>query len=186
MLSKYSILLKTCGYFHTRMLASTLPQSVKIDIWQAHWLDIVGINLCAKNYQCIPKVSRVVGIFAIIFWLRLCLGQGKVAFGNSFVWILSILMCIQNFIKISHMVEDLRRFPYFHTFCFGVALVKEKLHLASVSARPCRYLSVYQPSRHTALKWRRINVDATWSRRIDVDTTSFWCCVPAGKIFPTV
>ena len=23
------------------------------------------------------------------------------------------------------MVEDLRRFPYFHTFCFGVALVKE-------------------------------------------------------------
>ena len=36
------------------------------------------------------------------------------------------------------------------------------------------------PSRHTTLKWRRINVDATRSRRIDVDTTSFWCCVPAG------
>ena len=30
-----------------------------------------------------------------------------------------------------------------------------------------------QPSGHTTLKWRRINVDATWSRRIDVDTTSF-------------
>ena len=29
------------------------------------------------------------------------------------------------------------------------------------------------PSRHTTSKWRRINVDATWSRRIDVDTTSF-------------
>ena len=36
------------------------------------------------------------------------------------------------------------------------------------------------PSRHTTLKWCRINVDVTWSRRIDVDTTSFWCCVPAG------
>ena len=36
------------------------------------------------------------------------------------------------------------------------------------------------PSRHTISKWRRINVDATWSRRIDVDTTSFWYCVPAG------
>ena len=35
------------------------------------------------------------------------------------------------------------------------------------------------PSGHTTLKWRRINVDATWSRRIDVDTTSFWC-LPAG------
>ena len=22
----------------------------------------------------------------------------------------------------------------------------------------------------------------SWSRRIDVDTTSFWCCLPAGKI----
>ena len=38
------------------------------------------------------------------------------------------------------------------------------------------------PSGHTTLKWRRINVDATWSRRIDVDTTSFWCCLPAGFI----
>ena len=38
------------------------------------------------------------------------------------------------------------------------------------------------PSRHTTLKWRRINVDATWSRRIDVDTTSFWCCVPTGHV----
>ena len=36
------------------------------------------------------------------------------------------------------------------------------------------------PSGHTTLKWRRSNVDATWSRRIDVDTTSFWCCLPAG------
>ena len=39
------------------------------------------------------------------------------------------------------------------------------------------------PSGHTTLKWRRINVDATWSRRIDVGTTSFWCCVPAGYSF---
>ena len=29
------------------------------------------------------------------------------------------------------------------------------------------------PSRHTTSKWRRINVDAMWSRRIDVDMTSF-------------
>ena len=35
-------------------------------------------------------------------------------------------------------------------------------------------------SGQTKIKWCRINVDATWSRRIDVDTTSFWCCLPAG------
>ena len=39
-----------------------------------------------------------------------------------------------------------------------------------------------KPSGHTTLKWRRVNVDATWSRRIDVDTTSFWYCVPAGSL----
>ena len=29
------------------------------------------------------------------------------------------------------------------------------------------------PSRHIPSKWRRINIHATWSRRIDIDTTSF-------------
>ena len=36
-----------------------------------------------------------------------------------------------------------------------------------------RRCDVILPSRHTTWKWRRINVDATWSRHIDVDTTSF-------------
>ena len=78
-----------------------------------------------QKYQSIPKVSRVMGIFAVTFWPRQFLGQRKVSFGNSFVWILSTLMCIQNFIKISHMVDDLLQFPDTHIF-FGVALVKER------------------------------------------------------------
>ena len=42
------------------------------------------------------------------------------------------------------------------------------------SASPRRFYWVPAiPSRHTTSKWRRINVDATWSRHIDVDTTSF-------------
>ena len=44
------------------------------------------------------------------------------------------------------------------------------------------WLGSNEPSGHTTWKWRRIIVDATWSRRIDVDTTSLWCCVPAGKL----
>ena len=46
---KYSIMLKTCGYFH--ILASALPRSVKIGIWQNHSLGLVSIDLFAKNYQ---------------------------------------------------------------------------------------------------------------------------------------
>ena len=80
------------------------------------------------------------GIFADShIFARHYLSQGKVAFGNSFVWILSISRCVQNLIKISHMVEDLRRVSYFHIFTFllffvvvvlpyfgfGVALLKK-------------------------------------------------------------
>ena len=52
--------------------------------------------------------------------------------------------CMQTFIKIYHMIEDLRRFPYFRIFGLGVTLVKEKWHLASPFATTCRYLSVGQ------------------------------------------
>ena len=55
-------LLKNYAYFH--ILASALPRSEKIGIWQAHLLDPVSINLCEKNYQSIPKFSRDKGIFA--------------------------------------------------------------------------------------------------------------------------
>ena len=33
-------------------------------IWQAHWLDLIGINLSSKNYQNIPNGSKVMLIFA--------------------------------------------------------------------------------------------------------------------------
>ena len=82
------------------------------------------------------------GVLAVIFWPRPCLGQEKVAFGNLFVWILSILICAQNSIKISHMAEDLRGLPYFQFFCFDIALGKEKWHLEYLLARSCQYLSV--------------------------------------------
>ena len=38
------------------------------------------------------------------------------------------------------------------------------------------------PSGHLVQKWRRMNVDATWWRRIDVDPTSFSYQMPAGLL----
>ena len=51
----------------------------------------------------------------VTFWPGHCLGQGKVTIGNSLVWIVSILMRVQNIIKMSHML-DLRRLSYFIIF----------------------------------------------------------------------
>ena len=52
------------------------------------------------------------------------------------------------------------------------------IRMESVQGVPTIYDNV--PSGHLVPKWRRINVDATSSRRIDVNTTSFWHQMPAG------
>ena len=65
-----------------------------------------------------PKGVRAIEVWLYIFFSPLL----KAAFGSFFVWNSSILTCLQNYIKIFRMVEDLRRFPY---FCFGVSSVKE-------------------------------------------------------------
>ena len=91
-----------------------------------NWHLTVGISLCVINYHSLRFQELWVFSLTGTRWSLHWLHQGKVAFGNSFVWVLLVLICTQTFIKISHMVEDLRWFPYFHMFCFGVALVKEK------------------------------------------------------------
>ena len=92
--------MKTYGYFH--ILASALPRSVKIGIWDAQWLDLVGINLCAKHYQSILKVLTGMGIFTNYLTLASALPRSrkKVVFGKSFIWILPILIGIQKFINL--------------------------------------------------------------------------------------
>ena len=108
-------------------------------------LNFVEAGMSINVYLSISKVSRVMGIFDNCHILTSALPRSrKKAVGNFFVWILSILMCIQKFFTVSHMVEDLRRFPCFHIFCFDVALVKEKWHLARVLARSCWCQSVCQ------------------------------------------
>ena len=53
-----------------------LPGSVNIGIW----LDLVSINLCMKNsgenYQYIPRISRVMGIFGCLI-LALALPRSR-------------------------------------------------------------------------------------------------------------
>ena len=43
-----------------------------------------------------------------------------------------------------------------------------------------------RPRRHTTLYQRYFNVDATFRRRIDVDTTLFWRHIAAGRGFHQV
>ena len=71
------------------------------------------------------------------------------------------------------LIRNVRKWPLRHTN----SECPDSLRLSAVWSETFLSIYVYMysiPNRHTTLKWRRINVDATWSRRIDVDTTSFW------------
>ena len=61
-----------------------------------------------------------------------------------------------------------------HINPFSWTVLKLKL-IWNLLLNKLRYLSG-----HLVPKWRRINVDATSSRRIDVNTVSFLCHMPAG------
>ena len=68
-------------------------------------LDLVNINVYAKVYQNIPLSSREKAIFTFSeFEPRQRLGQSQMTFDNLLGYILSISICMQNFIKIFQTV----------------------------------------------------------------------------------
>ena len=74
-------------------------------ISQSLGLDLVNINLYAKDNQNIPFGSRDRAIFTFSeFEPRQRLGQSQMIFNNLLGYILSISMSMQNFIKISQTV----------------------------------------------------------------------------------
>ena len=74
-------------------------------ISQSLRLDLVNINVSAKVYQNIALSSRDRAIFTFSeFEPRQRIGQSQLTFDNPLGYILSILMCMQNFIKIFQTV----------------------------------------------------------------------------------
>ena len=122
-IKKKPILLKTYGYFH---FSGPDFKSVKVGTWQAHLLDPVNTNLCAKKtYQRFPKISEVTSIFLVVTVRpRHCLRQEELTFANLFFWNLSVLLCVQSFTKYS-MLKTYGDFHTFYILCFCVALSKK-------------------------------------------------------------
>ena len=54
-------------------------------------------------------------------------------FDNHLGYILSIPMCVQNFIKIFHSVQEIRPFSLFQNLALGKASTDDKCHFAIVS-----------------------------------------------------
>ena len=67
------------------------------------------------------------------------LNQSQMSFDNLMGYILSISMCMQNFIKIFHSVQEIAPLSLFQTLELGKTSTNEKCHFAISWARSCQY-----------------------------------------------
>ena len=82
--------------------------------------------------------------FAIVslfseFESRQKLNQSQMSFDNLMGYILSISMCMQNFITIFHSVQEIAPLLLFQNLELGKASTNEKCHFAISWARSCQY-----------------------------------------------
>ena len=94
------------------------------------WARPININVYAKVYQNIPVSSRDRAIFTFSEFVNTTSCQ---------YYIMSVLMCMQNFITIFHSVQEIGPFSLFQNLEVGKASTDEKCHFAISWARSCLY-----------------------------------------------
>ena len=128
------------GPFHFfRIWSSAKPRPMKNDISQSLGLDLDNINVYAEVYQNNHSVQKIRPLslfqtlalgkastddkchFAIVslfseFEPRQKLNQTQMSFDNHIGYILSISMCMQNFIAIFHSVQEIAPLLFFSEF----------------------------------------------------------------------
>ena len=125
-----------------------MPRPKKNVISQSLGLDLVNINVYANVYQNIPLSSKDRAIFTFSgveprqrlfseFESRQNLDPSQMSFDYLMGYIMSMSMCLQNFITIFHSVQEIGPFTLFQNLELGNASTEEKCHFAISWARSC-------------------------------------------------
>ena len=98
--------------------------------------------------------------FAIVslfseFEPRQKLNQFQVSFDNLVGYILSISMCMQNFITIFHSVQEIAPLSLFQNLELGKASTNEKFHFAISWARSCLYQCLHNSLSKYSAQFKR-------------------------------
>ena len=120
--------------FHT--LASAKTQPISNVIWQSHGLHLLSINVYASTDS---KCHFAIFSLFSAFELRQKLNQSQMSFDNLMECILSISMCMQNFITIFHSVQEIAPLSLFQNLELCKASTDEKCHFAISWVRSCQY-----------------------------------------------
>ena len=111
---------------------SAKPRPTKNVSSQSLGLDLVNINIYAKVYQNIPFSSRDRAIFTFSEFVPLQnLDQSQMSFDYLTGYIMSISMCMQNFITIVHSVH------FFRIWSSTELRPTKKCHFLISCARSC-------------------------------------------------
>ena len=109
-------------------------------------LDLVNINVSAKFYQNIPIGLRVKFHFFQNYF-RQNLDQSQMSFDYFMGYIMSISMCMQNFITIFLTAQEIGPFSLFQNLELGKASTDDKCHSQSLGLDLVNinvYAKVYQ------------------------------------------
>ena len=118
------------------------------DISQSLGLDLVNINVYAEYIKIFHSVQEIRPFslfpFAIVslfseFEPQQKLNQSQMSFDNLMEYILSIAICMQNFITIFRSVQEIAPLSLFQNLELGKASTDEKCHFAISWARSCQY-----------------------------------------------
>ena len=108
-------------------------------------LDLVNINVSAKFYQNIANFLRIKFHLFSEFGPRQNLDQSQMSFDYLMSYIMSISMCMQNFIIIFHSVQETESFSLFQNLELGRPMknvISQSLGLDFVNINV--YAKVYQ------------------------------------------
>ena len=141
-LSKYSSQLKRWDHFHFfRIWRSAKPRPMINVILQSLELDLVNINVSARFYQNIPNGFRIKFHCFQNLNLGKKLDQSQMSFDYLVGYILSISMCMQNFITIFHSVQETGPFSLFQ----NLEPLRKRLRIRSVISVNYHYITVLCP-----------------------------------------
>ena len=96
-------------------------------------------NLALDKASTDDKCHFAIGSLFSEFEPRQKLNQSQMSFDNLMGYILSISMCMQNFITIFHSVQERASLSLFQNLELDKASTNEKCHLAISWARSCQY-----------------------------------------------
>ena len=109
--------------------------------WTRFWQSLCLDHVNNKGYTNFIKIYQEIGPVSPFseFKPRQNLDLSQMPFDNPIGYILSISMCMQNFITIFFTVLEIRPFSLFHNLVLGNASTDKNVSSQSLWARTCQY-----------------------------------------------